>query len=232
MTEEVSWKGTAKFAYLNRHKEIVIYEAITHMPTVEEPWGNTIEKIKPGYYGCADPAKGCVGAVVDYNVDSFAIPFEGKRDFINLTVYKNGVKFFQDNEEKIPLDLYTFPPRCYYPRGGVPLTIPVTVLPRNQTDSPVLEKVEENETTYDLFSDSNVQSFNVGILMSFYFLYYIAMLAFLTEVGDAQIYYGCVMMILGGQWGYVIHTMYEDKRAAFFQGDSKKIETGEIGGGE
>ncbi len=275
MTEDFipEWRDTATFAVVNRRGEIFLYDAVCYRPTVEEPWGNPIERINHGYHRWADLRLGCVAARIDYDTVHYNVNVEGRTDFITVRNYSGGLVLYNKFGRKDYMDLFVFPNNRVLPRGGVPLTLPYVIYkkedevlfdhlitkPKEEDEieevgpipvpvkkvykkkevkqevvlenTGVLEEVnQETSNTHDLFSDSNVQSFNVGILMSFYFLYYIAMLAFLTEVGDAQIYYGCVMMILGGQWGYVIHTMYEDKRAEFFQGDSKKIETGEVGG--
>ncbi len=274
MTEDPipEWRDTATFAVVNRRGEIFLYDGVCYRPTVEEPWGNPIERITHGYHRWADLRLGCVAARIDYDTVHYNVNVEGRNDFITVRNYSGGLVLYNKFGRKDYMDLFVFHNNRVLPRGGVPLTLPYVIYkkehevlfdhlitkPKEEDEieevgpipvpvkkvykkkevkqevvlenTGVLEEVnQETSNTHDLFSDSNVQSFNVGILMSFYFLYYIAMLAFLTEVGDAQIYYGCVMMILGGQWGYVIHTMYEDKRAEFFQGDSKKIETGEVG---
>jgi hypothetical protein len=275
MTEDFipEWRDTATFAVVNRRGEIFLYDGVCYRPTVEEPWGNPIERITHGYHRWADLRLGCVAARIDYDTVHYNVNVEGRTDFITVRNYSGGLVLYNKFGRKDYMDLFVFPNNRVLPRGGVPLTLPYVIYkkedevlfdhlitkPKEEDETAVVEPIavpvkkvykkkevkqeevlentevleevtQETSNTHDLFSDSNVQSFNIGILMSFYFLYYIAMLAFLTEVGDAQIYYGCVMMILGGQWGYVIHTMYEDKRAEFFQGGSKKIETGEIGG--
>jgi hypothetical protein len=276
MTEDFipEWRDTATFAVVNRRGEIFLYDAVCYRPTVEEPWGNPIERINHGYHRWADLRLGCVAARIDYDTVHYNVNVEGRTDFITVRNYSGGLVLYNKFGRKDYMDLFVFPNNRVLPRGGVPLTLPYVIYkkedevlfdhlitkPKEEDETAVVEPIavprkrvvkkktvaeiiEENTVQEDtvqentieaqensLFSDSNVQTFSTSILMSFYFLYYIAMLAFLTEVGDAQIYYGCVMMILGGQWGYVIHTMYEDKRAEFFQGGSKKIETGEVGG--
>jgi hypothetical protein len=275
MSEETIpvWRDTATFAVVNRRGEIFLYDGVCFRPTVEEPWGNPIERITHGYHRWADLGLGCIAARIDYDTVHYNVNVEGKNDFITVRNYSGGLVLYNKSGRKDYLDLFVFPNNRVLPRGGVPLTLPYIIYKKDDEvlfDHLIVKPKEEEETeevgpipvpvkkvykkkevkqgkiiegfenfenfeevasnANDLFSDSNVRSFNVGILMSFYFLYYIAMLAFLTEVGDAQIYYGCIMMILGGQWAYVIHEMYEDKRAEFFQGGSKKIETAEVGG--
>ena len=105
----------------------------------------------------------------------------------------------------------------------IPVPMKKVVKKKDVVVEEVSEVAEENMMTNTLFDNFQVESFSTSVLMSLYILYYIAALAFLTEVGDAQTYYACMMILLSGQWGYVVHTIYEERREKFFQGDEKKI---------
>lgn len=258
------WREKGTFAVVNRRGEILLYDAILFCPTVEEPWGNTIEKIKPGYWPFADPSKGCIGARIHRDVVHYTAYVEGKNDMIPVEVYTAAVIFYNKTGRKDYMDLFVFPDHRVLPRGGIPLTLPHILykkedekllggcfVPLHEDDGvmengplpvPVKKVVKKKDLvnaihkeiegdtevaaqpgTNELFDNFNVETFSSSILMSLYMLYYIAALAFLTEVGDAQTYYACIMLLLGGQWAYVVHNIYEEKREKFFQGGEKKI---------
>lgn len=242
------WREKGTFAVINHRSEILLYDAVLFCPTVEEPWGNTIEKIRPGYFPFADPANGCVGARIDRNVVHYAAAVEGKHDMISVQVYTAAITFYNKEDRKDYVDLFIFPNNRVLPRGGVPLTLSKIIYKKEDEhifDSVIVKReggdiigkkyVPVKKMHMKVLADSDTDAFesietstetitqtvSLYTLMSLYTLYYISLLAFLTEIGNPETYYACILVLLGSQWAYTVHTIYGYERDTFFQESEK-----------
>lgn len=153
---------------------------------------------------------------------------------IFVTNYTNAIEFhFKSTDRYIEkIDLCVFPDNRVLPRSGTPLTLPVEI----DHDSFEVGTGEECNGATEVSTETAavakqssgvVRNVSMGLLVFMYMMYYMTAVALLSDYLSREAYIASMMVIVGGQWVFLLDIVYDKAKQVERTGIVERIAIGE-----
>lgn len=213
------------FGVLGKNDRLTIYMANQHSDPVDGQIEYT--KIWPG---------SCIGSnvIIKNSGEQRRIRYITKNGrTIFVTNYTNAIQFhFKGSNGYIEkIDLCVFPDNRVLPRSGTPLTLPVEIDHDSfEVGCDAVTEVSTETVAVTKQSYGIVRNVSMGLLVFMYMMYYMTAIALLSDYLSREAYIASMMVIVGGQWVFLLDIVYEKAKQVERFGVVERTSTEQVEG--